>query len=387
MFGQIRKVLAGVRGAGLEGDTGHQSASSVHAAIRACITELTDFGDSLMSQLKIAAKNSPDNSKEKKIYDVAVNLAALTDTDLRKVNGFITLSRDKGNSLQFQPDLERKIAKLKSARGSTPIEEATPSEKVYLAIATLYKEQFPLPNSASCALVERKAEIKKINGFLTDLMVLSRSINPLGVNILNANSAMNLSETLSAKDDYHIAFFGGEKITVPGVIHIEAKEKKTEVSMLFSNDGNVGQTEKHVIGDGEALVLGRPLPLTKLFGSKLAESLSIQGMTLPPDDKFKHVSRAGIILIRLGQKLYLFDRGNMNDLELWTSRVNERGDRERPKAVLKFFASAEIVDRDGERMTGISEPFKEGAKEVGRDIISGTVITHYSRGGAPRKRV
>ncbi len=127
-----------------------------------------------------------------------------------------------------------------------------------------------------------------------DALPLLRLSFPLGKNVVNA-----------AMDEHAgpLSFDAQRPVTLTNSTLTAELIPEGESTRLV-----IGRVGTAVVGEGQAVILGRDLKMSKIFNAQLPEPMSIP-VTLPFPRNETTVSRASILIVRSNGRIFVFDRG------------------------------------------------------------------------------
>lgn len=168
--------------------------------------------------------------------------------------------------------------------------------------------------------------------FMTDMQVIARLAYPGGINIFNADGAIQHDEAFSVNSRFSLKT-GNKTISI---------EPGGQVS-YFSGVEGVGEPNKILLEDGKAVFFGRELGVGP---SMLDGNLTLAQQAFKPEgliennDKNRGVSRFAIEIVRTGDKIFVFDRASRNDVEFEV--IKPQGQK-----VTGSYSSKVVEDRAG----------------------------------------
>lgn len=164
---------------------------------------------------------------------------------------------------------------------------------------------------------------------INDIILIGRLCYPFGINMKNPDINEVNPETISevsydAKNT--LKLFLSPKNKDPIKIIIKPRANNTIISI---NQPNSGEGE---IANGQGMLLGRRLSLRNILGLKLDISIKTRleyALSKTKDQKYNDqvnkFSRGGMLVVRLNNRIFLFDRGAFNPMEIVSTNYAESG--------------------------------------------------------------
>ncbi|MDC0357717.1 hypothetical protein OAO01_02800 [Oligoflexia bacterium] len=146
-----------------------------------------------------------------------------------------------------------------------------------------------------------------------DFLLIARSVFPFGVNMLNPEwrDASSQADHLSADQNIQI-YLGSPERSGSFIVHpCSSDRSKTEVLYVDKRD-KAGVPELLESGDG--VVFGRRLEMVQLFGKMPDRGWSLASIPAIDNRVSRNWSRAGVMVVRQEDRVYLFDRGSRSKL-------------------------------------------------------------------------
>lgn len=144
--------------------------------------------------------------------------------------------------------------------------------------------------------------------FAVDAVLLARAVYPFGVNLLTPNWDRGAFVCGEAKNRIWISF--GDFM-----VEIAPKDEASKIKFTFNDGGQIEQ-RRHILQEGEAALIGRSLHLSSLWHLTACNG-SLVSVPVKCDlgDERTHCSRGGLMVVRHGDRVFLFDRGLYNQVQ------------------------------------------------------------------------
>lgn len=164
---------------------------------------------------------------------------------------------------------------------------------------------------------------------IDNIILMARLCYPFGINMKNADIKEINSETMG-----EVSYDAKNTLKVS----LASKEFYSLKITIAPRDGNTIIKTNHkdspesVISNGQGMVLGRELQLFNIFNMEMDVSVktrlssnSKQISHANQKNQFSKFSRGGLLVVRLNDRIFLFDRGALNPVNIVSTNHGESG--------------------------------------------------------------
>lgn len=305
---------------------GKHSAEVVISRLKKSSPYLQEINDQFLTglrRLKKVSRNKLEADILKIVEKTVPLILALHHEDYARLMGTFNVLRKDGET----SDLSDRMAELiKNSR----TEEC---RKLLIELKTVFEGANELARSRAMSMPDGASLVKRLMGKMglgktqykidmqlaADALVLIRTVYPAGVNMISpewtennscsAASAVEVNklaprttkskEHFVPRDEIKIEPYGAEA----SIITYQHRERFVESSFPI------------IIREGESILIGRDLGVRGLFGIE-NENNPILRYSIKGRINDSSVSRAGLIIFRLDNRIFVFNRGSMNNYQI-----------------------------------------------------------------------
>lgn len=185
-------------------------------------------------------------------------------------------------------------------------EEHGISPEVKLAVSALFNVMKKLGIDT-----ENPDHIDSETDFAGDLFIYIRATDPLGTNILNPQEEAGRKNSVDLTEA-SLLIFSGVTIHLSPVEDGKVKARMNEEPIPAR--GYRGSVVDFEIPEDIPFYIGRPLVISKLFGYDITPSVAV---SMNATCTHPQMSRGACMVIRKGNELYVYDRGNRNKVRIY----------------------------------------------------------------------
>lgn len=286
---------------------------SALAPLLACARTFESIAQKLEAEFSVSMKLA-NGVQASTVLRLIRKLRSISNREYRNLVGMLNYVREDSNGASLEMSLQR-IAR--SDLSSPELRE------ICELLKSIYAQGYEY-HAASNPLFDGSEGVEIINpcliwdrDFSDRSLRLLRALYPLGVNMQNPELRADVASGLSTAERITIVLPTRKKQTA--FIHIIPNDNESQIVHAVRGSAQP-EFAPLALREREFVLIGRKLTLKELYG-KIFDHQEIEVPVLA-QIKDDNVSRGGVMVMRLNNKLYLFDRGSRHEVK-FSGRAGE----------------------------------------------------------------